>query len=674
MKKLFIGLGAIVVLIIAAALIIPPLIPLETYKEEIQAKVKETTGRDFLIKGDIGLSLFPSIAVAVEDVSFANAPGAKAEQMAEISKLELALQVAPLLTGEIAVDRFVLIDPVINLEVDAEGKPNWDIATGADKPSEGSGTAETGEAGAVSLADLRLGDVRLENGRFTYHDQTSGQELMVSEMNLQVTLSKMDAPLTATGSAVWNGEKIELELGADNLAQLMAGAPSGVSTKVQAAPVSFSFDGNLAAGGEVSVEGNIDLDVPSIRNLAAWTGNALEAPGDTFGPFRAKGQVKVAGQTVSLNGAEVKFDAIGATGDVFVDAGGTVPFIKATLEVDRLDVNPYMAGQGGGSDGAAVPAAPDTAGPGDWSDDPIDVSALKTVDAELSLSTGGIQFQEIKIDRSTLTVTLKGGKMTANLVEMNLYDGRGSGNLAVDGSGKTPAITAEFDLADFQAEPFLKDAAEFDRLLGTAESKFSLATSGGTERQLVSNLKGSGNVVFRDGAVRGMNIGAMVRDVSVSAIKGGFDEAESTDFAELSGSFTIDKGVVSNDDLKLVAPLLRVSGAGTIPLPPRTVDYRVEPKVVGTATGQGGDEEAKGLAVPIIVEGPWHDLSYKPDLASLASDPSKLLENVEGLKDITGGTEGALQGILKPGSEDGDSGAGAAQDAPKKLLKGLFGD
>ena len=115
----------------------------------------------------------------------------------------------------------------------------------------------------------------------------------------------------------------------------------------------------------------------------------------------------------------------------------------------------------------------------------------------------------------------------------------------------------------------------------------------------------------------------------------------------------------------MIAPLLRMTGAGTVPLPPRTLNYRVEPKLVGTATGQGGDADAKGLSVPIIVEGPWHDLSYKPDLASLVSDPTKVLENVEGLKD-------SLPDIT--GGEDGDSGGTSIEDASKKLLKGLFGD
>src|SRR3546814_8239230 len=111
-------------------------------------------------------------------------------------------------------------------------------------------------------------------------------------------------------------------------------------------------------------------------------------------------------------------------------------------------------------------------------------------------------------------------------------------------------------LANFQAGPFLNDLAKFDRILGTTESKLSVRTAGASQRELVGNLAGNGAVVFRDGAIKGINIAALVRNIFTAALDQSFDEAATTDFAELSGTFTIDKGIVTNDDLSLVAPLV----------------------------------------------------------------------------------------------------------------------
>src|SRR3546814_17721000 len=90
MKKLLIGLGVVVVLLIAVGVVIS-LIPLDSYQGEIQARVKEATGRDLRIDGAISLSLFPPVAVSVEDVAFANAPAAASPEMATTTRPAVAL-------------------------------------------------------------------------------------------------------------------------------------------------------------------------------------------------------------------------------------------------------------------------------------------------------------------------------------------------------------------------------------------------------------------------------------------------------------------------------------------------------------------------------------------------------------------------------------------------------
>jgi len=274
----------------------------------------------------------------------------------------------------------------------------------------------------------------------------------------------------------------------------------------------------------------------------------------------------------------------------------------------------------------------------------------------------------VKIGNSRLRVVLQDSKLTADLAEMQLYDGAGKGKLVVDGSSGKPAIAADFDLAKFQAEPFLNDLAKFDRILGTADGKLSVTASGASQRELISNLNGNGSMMFRDGAIRGINIAAVVRNVSTAALEQSFDDADKTDFAELSGTFTIDKGIVSNDDLSMIAPLVRMTGEGKVPLPQRSVDYLVKPKLVTSIEGQGAASDTAGVTVPIKVTGPWSDVSYRPDLESMlkeqVKDPSAVIEQLQD----GDGAKGLLEG-LKPGGESGsDGGSGGPLDLKKQLL------
>ena len=244
------------------------------------------------------------------------------------------------------------------------------------------------------------------------------------------------------------------------------------------------------------------------------------------------------------------------------------------------------------------------------------------------------------------------------LTELALYDGVGAGRIVVDASPEVPRIDVTFDLTGLAAEPFLKDAAGFERLSGSGAVKISASTSGRSQRQFVETLNGSGEIAFADGAISGINLAAMVRNVGAAFLDSSAGEARKTDFTELSGSFTITNGLLRNNDLLLLSPLLRLEGKGTANLPPRTLDYRLTPRVAATTEGQGGRRNVAGISVPVIIEGPWSDLSYKPDLAALITEE---LINPGNAKD-------AVKGIiksLKPGDgAEGDDGTSRHNPRP----------
>src|SRR3954452_1595097 len=113
MKKIAIGLGALVVLVVVILLVAPFLIPLDTYKAKLVEQVKAATGRDLRIDGPVRLSIIPRLALGAEKIAFANAPGATSPEMARIAKLELVLRLWPLISGELAIDSFILEKPAI---------------------------------------------------------------------------------------------------------------------------------------------------------------------------------------------------------------------------------------------------------------------------------------------------------------------------------------------------------------------------------------------------------------------------------------------------------------------------------------------------------------------------------------------------------------------------------
>lgn len=612
MKKLLIALAVLLVIVAGAVLVLPALIPTDRIRQEVAAQVKAATGRDLTIGGDVSASVIPALAVKANDVALSNPPGFQGKEMARLGALDVRLKLLPLLSGKVEVDSFVLVDPVIALEVNRQGQANWDFATTKTPATVTEPQPSAEDGGASPLKNLSLGEVRIDNGTLTYADAASGTKQRAEAINLALTLANLDSPLNAKGSLTWQGKPIALTLGVAQPRAVINGAASPVTLTLDTEAVTLNFKGEAAKD---SVKGDLDLSVPSVRGLISWTtGKPLEMAGAGLERFSLKGKVAAGGTKAALTQAAIVLDAITATGDFTVDTAGPRPSLKGRLDVAALDLNPYLPpartaqGDGGTGGGAGQPAG--------WSDDPIDASALRTADLDFGLSAGSITIQKIKIGQSALHLALNAGRLTADLQQLALYDGNAHGRLSLDGSQPgTVGVDAGLTLKGLAAHPFLSDAAGLDWLEGTANSDIQVTAHGKSQRALVSGLDGKGSVTFQDGAIRGINLAEMVRNVgSAFTDRGG---SQKTDFTELGGTFTITDGIVRNQDLALQSPLLRVEGAGTVELPPRTVHYRLEPKAVPSLQGQGGKSDVSGLAVPIIIEGSWDKPSFRPDVEAL---------------------------------------------------------
>jgi AsmA protein len=662
-KKLLIGLAAIVVLVIAAAIAVPFFIPLDTYKAKIVALVKSETGRDLKIAGPVHFSLFPSVALEANDVSLSNPPGAASPDMVQLKTLDVELKLFPLLHGGLEISQFKLVQPVIALEVDKQGKPSWAFtpatpaggAPPAAQQAAPSAPATSGGGSGANFSAISLGDVSIVDGQASYLDQRTGEKKQLTGINMTLSLPSLDQPFAAKGSAVWDGEKATLTVQIEKPGTLQGGGTSPVSITFAANPINFAFKGDATGAALSKLTGGIDLSIPSVRGLAKWAGVAFDAPGTGFGQMTLSGKIDKEGNKIAFSNAVIALDAIKATGALSVDTGGAKPVLAGRLDVDKLDVNPYLPPENkGGSAGTASTAANGGAAAGGggttapiassakssgWSDAPIDMSPLKLANADFDLSANSILYRKIQVGKSALALHLKDGRFEADLSQIALYQGKGQGKFTADGSGATPAIAMDFDLSGVAIQPLAKDAANFDRLSGTGSVVIDVSGHGKSQREIVNSLAGKGSLDLANGKIEGVNLIAFVKNTA-SALTGAVGGSNATDFGALTGTYTIANGILKNSDLKLTSPEVPMSGAGTVDLPARTVNYRLTPNVAGV------------LAVPVDITGPWDNLSYRPDLAGiakgLAQDPGKALD------------------VLKNGGGSAGSSAGS-------LLKGLLG-
>ncbi|MBK7662718.1 MAG: AsmA family protein [Sterolibacteriaceae bacterium] len=287
------------------------------------------------------------------------------------------------------------------------------------------------------------------------------------------------------------------------------------------------------------------------------------------------------------------------------------------LDVDRINMDKYFP-----------PDAPDAKKAAGQADKPIDLSALKGINATGVVRIGALQASGVKASNLKLEIKAANGKLDVAPHSASLYDGTLAGSFSADATGNR--IVARETLTNVNINPLLRDLADKDLLEGRGNLALDITTGGASVAAMKRALGGSARVALRDGAVKGINIGKTLREYK--AITGASEGAarkaissEKTDFTEMSASFRIANGVAHNEDLSAKSPLLRLGGSGDIDIAGNSIDYLLKATVVNTATGQQGKELAhlRGVTVPVRLSGPLDAPAYQVDFAAIATGLAK---------------------------------------------------
>jgi AsmA protein len=396
---------------------------------------------------------------------------------------------------------------------------------------------------------------------------------------------------------------------------------------------------------------------------------ALDAPNLLRAPLVGKADIRLNGSIVMINGITGTLGDGAFNGWASVDVESK-PLVKVDLDFQRLEI--------------AMPKAPSQSGSQPWSDAPINLTGLNYVDAQVRVSAAQLNVGDSQFAPAEIDATLAGGVLKASVANLGTYGGQASGEAIVDVTSGNPAYAMHCDLVGVRALQLLKSISDFDRIDGKMQAKIAVRSAGASQHAILSNLGGTAFVNFQDGSIRGLNVAQMIRSLTSKTLSG-WQEADeqSTDLSQLSASFRIDRGQAATTDLNLIGPLVKMTGAGTIDVGTKMIGFRVEPKLVMTAEGQGRTSDPVGLGIPVMIEGPWAQPRIYPDMAGILDNPdgayAKLKEMGKGLFGANGGNLGGLLGSVggltaNQSGTGGSNGSDASGGGQGGLLGGKLGE
>ncbi|MFO1046471.1 MAG: AsmA family protein [Geminicoccaceae bacterium] len=684
MRKLLVGvLGLVLVLVvlIVAAVFIPS--PLQKWAVERGATM--ATGRQVTIGGPFSLRAWPPVEITASDVRIANADWGTAPELARIGTLDASLDLlAYWREGRIQLDRLIVSKPEANLEVAQDGRKNWEFANG--QPA---GKAPAAQGAPAPIPPFVLGDVRITDGVVAYDDKAAGTSKRAEAIALSVKQAAPEQPVAIDGGLTFEGQPATLTGSVDRPQGAAAGERSPIRLTLGVPGATVALDGEIETKAPAAA-GALEVKLTAPRELLAWLG--ATPPDGLPASATLQGQLDASASRVALSGLQLQADQLSASGQAAVDLAQP-PKVTGDLALGRLDLSPYMAS--GQASGAPAPEA--SAG---WPETPIDLPLPLPVDIDLKLHGAGVKAGKFEVGDYATHILADRQQAGVTIESLAAYGGNVKGRLAAQ-AAEPPAYTVDLDAGGISVVAATDAITGLHRVDGRGAAKAKLATRGGNVRALVGALGGDASVTVTDGALLGINVAGMLRQIMTAGLDRSAADTQRTDFAEAGASFHIENGVARTQDLRLVAPVLRLDGAGAVDLPRQTIDMRVTPKLASTLQGQGATgEPVLQAGIPFVLQGPYTSpevrfdlngtltgaISGPADVAKVAADLAQSPEAVKALKDqfqlldklpvpAAGAAGEVLEGVLGGGGKQQQKPPAPvdAGKAAKGLLKGLTG-
>ena len=278
MGKVIKILAGLFIVVIIGVVIAVSTFDVNQYKGELTQLVEEATGRKLQIGGEIrfALSLIPT--VVIEDIKFSNASWGSKPDMLSLGKFEVQVSLMPLLSGNIQVNRVILLSPEILLETNKKGIGNWILES---KKTEEKVSAPS--ESDTSLPAIVINEVHIENARITYKDGVTGKETKVVIEKIKTESDSFDDPLSLLVKVAYNEIPIQIGGTLGSLNQLTANEKYPIDLVIDISDAKIGLHGQVAKPMEgKGIDLELSFNVESLSKFSKLAETELPA----LGPIR----------------------------------------------------------------------------------------------------------------------------------------------------------------------------------------------------------------------------------------------------------------------------------------------------------------------------------------------------------------------------------------------------
>lgn len=317
------------------------------------------------------------------------------------------------------------------------------------------------------------------------------------------------------------------------------------------------------------------------------------------------------------------------------------PKLAFELKADKLDFNtifppevPKPASVAAAKEGEKAPAepAPKAAEPAKPAPTAmLDLAFLNALDLTGKVDIGELKIQQVQAKQFAAALRAVDGNLTVTGLKADLYGGKLAGKITANAKN---ALGADVSLDNVALGPLLSDLAHEERLRGQGSVSFKLDTQGTTMPALKAGLTGTVQARVRDGAIKGIDVGQTLSEVSAVVrnmfsgqlpdVTTQFDLGRETAFTAFDANVEFNQGQGTVKKLSLDAPFLRISQGtpASLDIVNEQLDIGINVRSINTQSGKGY-AELRNVAVPLRISGPFNKLHYQVQWKEISSQAVK---------------------------------------------------
>ncbi|MBL6778366.1 MAG: AsmA family protein [Rhodobacteraceae bacterium] len=583
------------------------LIPHERILNQALERIENTTGRKIQVQGGSRITVFPNLGVQARDVIVSEAKDGLPFGEVTAKELNISVKTLPLISGNIELNRLLLDGADITL-LQAAAVRDTSEADQDNQASDKVNEADDNHDDQKEILDgISFEAVELKDALVRYQTGAQEKTYTLNDVNaLLVPIAETDG-LKFNLNAKYLQMNFDLRVGVPSLSALMA--KKGSADILFKSPIARIA---LLAKQPLGMERDIELDA-TVNDIAGLL-TVLEQssqnwPASLGNSFSLKADAHVTDSVVEAKSVEFDFAKNSVRGALRL---GFSDGLRLSGALD-LGAFSWPEGRETSAQNSAGSNTANAATSG-WSTDPVSIPKLDFITADLTITAQSLTYGPYRGSAIQAAVLLKNSILTANIAQLSTFGGDIAGNVILD-TRKSLGVDGNIVATGLNANDLVRTFSDTNLIEGELNLTSNFSASGNSMAALMGSLGGKGQLSIDQGRYTGIDLDKILRSGDLKTGTTLFDRA--------SASYSMLKGVLTNDDFLLSLPDGEVRGAGTVNIGDRSLDYLVTPKSLKAGN-------FKGFAVPVLLKGSWDNIQILPDLeAAVEKNLEKELKAAE---------------------------------------------